>query len=58
MSTPEGFVEEHREEIEACAYQIWKIRAKYEQRDTPEDNFMRAIEIVKERYQIKGLNRL
>ena len=52
MKVPETFVNEHREEINRCAYTIYQQRERYCQPDTPKDNFIRATEIVWERHQI------
>ena len=51
------FVKQHKKEIEECAYQIYLMRQRYCQPDNSISNFLRAIEIVKERYKIAGLNR-
>ena len=44
------FVAEHKDEIERCAYQVYLARERYCQIDEPAKNFLRAVEIVYERY--------
>ena len=44
-----NFIEDNREEIEQCAYNLWQIRKRNSQSDATEENWHRAIEIVRER---------
>jgi len=50
MNIPETFVNDHRDEINRVAFVIYQQRTRYCQPDTPTENFIRAIEIVHERY--------
>jgi hypothetical protein len=45
------FVDEHREEIEREAFQIYQKRCRYLQSDDPEANFLAAIDRVRARYR-------
>ena len=48
----EWWVERHREEINIVANRLYEIRQRYCQPDDPKANFLRAIEIVAEKYDI------
>lgn len=49
MITPD-FIDEHHQEIEECAYQIYLMRQRYSQEDRPVENWNRACAIVHDRY--------
>ena len=52
----EWWVDRHRKEIEEVAHKLWEMRQRYNQEDDPQGNFLRAIEIVAEKYDIASPN--